>query len=62
MVNADTDVCGVHKMNDKIRTVLQEKHPAAEEAQENVLDDSVIPRVEHVVFENIGGSLVQKSW
>lgn len=61
LVNADTDVCGVHKMNDKIRTVLQEKHPAAEEAQENVLDDSVIPRVEHVVFENIGGSLVQKS-
>ena len=61
LVNADTDVCGVHKMNDAIRNILQEKHPAAEEAQDNVLDNSAVLRVEDVIFERINGSLVQQS-
>ena len=48
-------------MNDAIRNILQEKHPAAEEAQDNVLDNSAVLRVEDVIFERINGSLVQQS-
>ena len=48
-------------MNDAIRNILQEKHPAAEEAQDNVLDNSALLRVEDVIFERINGSLVQQS-
>ena len=61
LVNADTDICGVHEMSDNVRRILQEKHPAAEDPREEALDNSDIRRVENVIFEDINASLVQKS-
>ena len=61
LVNADTDICGVHEMNDDVRGVLQEKHPAPEDPREEALDNSDIPRVESVIFEDINADLVQQS-
>ena len=40
-------------MNDAIRNILQEKHPAAEEARDNVLDNSGVLRVKDVIFERL---------
>jgi hypothetical protein len=61
LVNADTDVCGVHDMSDAVKRTLEEKHPAAEQAQAEVLDPGDVRRVENVVFEGIDASAVQQA-
>ena len=50
LVDADSDVVGVHKIDDQIRKTLLEKHPPAEQPQPDVLDDAEIGRVEEVIF------------
>ena len=61
LVNADTDVCGVHSMTDTVRQTLQDKHPAAEPAQAEALNNEEVPRVEAVVFEGIDANAVQQA-
>ena len=53
LINAETDICGVHCMSDNVRRLLQEKHPTAKEPQGDVLDNSNAPQVENVIFEAI---------
>ena len=50
LVNADTDVCGVHTMSERVRETLKDKHPVAEPAQAEVLDSTDSARVENVVL------------
>ena len=61
LVDADSEVTGVHVMCEEIRRTLQDKHPNAEPAQEHVLDERVVPDVEGVVFEAITSKMVQKA-
>ena len=61
LVDSDSKVTGVHVMNDEIRANLQEKHPHPEPAQAHVLDNSQIPEVEEVVFEEINFRSVQNA-
>ena len=61
LVDADSEVLGVHAMNDEIREVLQRKHPEAEQAQPQAMDQSEVPAVENVIFEEINASMVIKS-
>ena len=61
LIDADSEVTGVHEMSDEIRAVLQEKHPEAEPAQQHVLDEREIPAVEPVIFEEIDASMVCKA-
>ena len=59
LVNADSDVSGVHSLNDDIRRTLQEKHPQGEPPQEEVMSEADIPRVEEVIFEELDSSMIQ---
>ena len=61
LVDADSEVTGVHAMNDEIREVLQRKHPDAEEVQQMAMNQSEVPVVENVIFEEINASTVIKS-
>ena len=61
LVDADSEVTGVHAMNDEIREVLQRKHPDAEEVQQMAMNQSEVPVVENVIFEEINASMVIKS-
>ena len=61
LVDADSEVTGVHAMNDEIREVLQRKHPEAEPAQQIALSLSEVPAVENVIFEEINAAMVIKS-
>ena len=61
LVDTDSQVAGVHVMNEEIRANLQEKHPHPEPAQSHVLDNSPIPHVEEVVFEEINFRSVQNA-
>ena len=61
LVDAVREVTGVHAMNDEIREVLQRKHPDAEEVQQMAMNQSEVPVVENVIFEEINASTVIKS-
>ena len=61
LVDADSEVTGVHAMNDEIRGVLQRKHPEAEPAQQIAMSLSEVPTVENVIFEEINAAMVIKS-
>ena len=61
LIDASSDVCGVHEMSDNVRRTLQDKHPVAVDPQAEALDNSEIPRVENIIFEDINVTLVQKS-
>ena len=60
LVDAESDITGVHSMDDHIRRTLQEKHPPGEQPQQDVLDRGDIPLVEEVIFESIDSTSVQK--
>ena len=61
LVDADSEVTGVHEMSNEIRDTLQAKHPEAEQAQQHVLDQRAIPAVEGVIYEQIDASMVAKA-
>ena len=61
LVNADTDVCGVHTLTDTVRQTLEEKHPGAEAAQAEALNMGEVRRVEDVVFEGIDAIAVKQA-
>ena len=52
LVNANTDLCGMQIMNDAIRNILQEKLPSTEEAQDIVLDNFDVLRVD-IIFQRV---------
>ncbi len=60
LINADSDVTGVHEITNAVRTALQEKHPTGEEIDESVVEGGHRERVEVVTFEGIDQELVQK--
>ena len=59
LVDAGSEISGVHKLTEEIRDQLNEKHPLGSEADPDVLDPRSQPRVEEVIFEDINGEAVQ---
>ncbi len=52
-INHDSEVKGVHKLTRKVKSVLSEKHPVGEKAQEDAKLDITSPEPEAVIFEAI---------
>ena len=61
LLDANDPVNGVHEVTEDVRKTLLEKHPKGKDAQEGVLDDREIPRIEKVIFEEIDEVLVQRA-
>ena len=59
LVNTDNVIAGVHVISDEIRASLQAKHPDAAEAEDRVLLEGDVPRVEEVIFEDINAQVIQ---
>ena len=58
LIDADSQVTGVHQLTERIRNALQDKHPEAEEIDESVIQTGPIPQVEAVRFEEIDMDLI----
>ena len=50
LVDAESDICGVHKLTDEVRQTLQEKHPRAEPSDPAVLLPEEPRQVQAVIF------------
>ena len=61
LVDADNKIDGIHVIDDDIRSSLQGKHPVAVQADEEVLLEGEVPRVEEVIFELIDAKFIQAS-
>ena len=61
LIDCENNIKGVHKMDDRVKKILKEKHPEAAEAQPEVLENREVTRVEEIIFEEIDASMVQKS-
>ena len=59
LIDANSEVNGVHVLTDDIRQTLKEKHPTGAPENPEILIDGDMPRVEEVIFEEIHGSTVQ---
>ena len=59
LVDAGSEVSGVHALNEDIMNQLKEKHPSGVEPNPQVLDPKETPRVEEVTFEGIDADTVQ---
>ena len=60
LIDANSDISGVHELNDEIMQKLHDKHPKPQPPDERVLHDGELPQVQEVVFEEINGSLIQE--
>ena len=61
LINADSDVTGIHELTHGVRQALEEKHPDAEDIDESLIVEGDIVRVEEVIFEEINQEMIQKA-
>ena len=61
LVDANSDIAGVHSMSEEIREKLQDKHPARRQPDPSVLEETIPQRVESVIFEGIDAAMIQKA-
>ena len=59
LVDANSEITGVHPLTPSVKAILEEKHPDAAELDQSTLADQEIPRVEEVIFEGIDGHAIQ---
>ena len=60
LLDADSEITGVHELTEDVRVALEEKHPRAEDIDETVLETGEEGKVEAVRFEEIDQELVQR--
>ena len=60
-INSEDDTRGVHSLSDEIKELLQDKHPKAENASEDILLTATSPEPQAVIYEEIDGSAVYKA-
>ena len=62
LINSNSDIFGVHEINDDIREVLKSKHPDPEPCHESALiEGNSDPTVQEVIFAGIDGEMVRKA-
>ena len=59
-IDNNSDITGVHEINDNTINKLKEKHPTAQEAHDDILMEVVYETPEPVIYENITAELIQK--
>ena len=60
-VNSEDDTKGVHQLTDKIKKLLEEKHPRAREASRDILIPPSANDPEPVIYERIDSTAVHKA-
>ena len=61
VIDANSEISGVHELTEMVRKTLEEKHPKGESADPDVLIEGIPPHVEEVIFEGINGGLIQEA-
>ena len=61
LVNANSDVSGVHDLTPRVVEKLKEKHPDGQLAEPTALIEGTPPRVEPVIYEDIDSKMVQEA-
>ena len=61
LINNEDSVVGVHTLNRRIKSLLQEKHPEAQIPPADILLPVTAPKAQPVVFEEISAELVEKA-
>ena len=61
LVDADNTIDGVHVIDEEIRATLEAKHPEAVPADDDVLIEGEVPRVEEVIYEEIDAHFIQSA-
>ena len=59
-INNDDSVKGVHPLTDEIKNILQSKHPAGREADQEVILEYTSETPQRVIYENITEDKVLK--
>ena len=57
LINSNSDVKGVYKMNEHVRQLLNEKHPEGMPGAPEVMTEGEKPKVESVIYEAIDAEL-----
>ena len=60
-INSVDNTRGDHSLSEEIKGLLQEKHPKAENASEDILLNITLPEPQAVIYEKIDENAVYKA-